>query len=154
MPRFESLSEEMTRRIESDRQHGTSPKVFCPNTSVIRRAALRGARGNSGVILSQLLRGFTRSVKNSKELDAIDIAAAMEKGVETAYKAVMKPKEGTILTVAREAAAKAVELAETAEDLDTFFQSVIAHAEETLAKTPEMLPVLKEAGVLPRQRQQ
>ena len=72
----------------------------------------------------------------------------MEKGVETAYKAVMKPKEGTILTVAREAAAKAVELAETAEDLDTFFQSVIAHAEETLAKTPEMLPVLKEAGVV------
>ena len=70
------------------------------------------------------------------------------KGVETAYKAVMKPKEGTILTVAREAAAKAVELAETAEDLDTFFQSVIAHAEETLAKTPEMLPVLKEAGVV------
>ena len=76
------------------------------------------------------------------------IAAAMEKGVETAYKAVMKPKEGTILTVAREAAAKAVELAETAEDLDTFFQAVIAHAEETLAKTPEMLPVLKEAGVV------
>ena len=114
----------------------------------ISSGSLRGARGNSGVILSQLLRGFTRSVKNSKELDAIDIAAAMEKGVETAYKAVMKPKEGTILTVAREAAAKAVELAETAEDLDTFFQSVIAHAEETLAKTPEMLPVLKEAGVV------
>lgn len=114
----------------------------------ISSGSLRGARGNSGVILSQLLRGFTRSVKDSKELDAIDIAAAMEKGVETAYKAVMKPKEGTILTVAREAAAKAVELAETAEDLDTFFQSVIAHAEETLAKTPEMLPVLKEAGVV------
>ena len=68
--------------------------------------------------------------------------------METAYKAVMKPKEGTILTVAREAAAKAVELAETAEDLDTFFQAVITHAEETLAKTPEMLPVLKEAGVV------
>ena len=114
----------------------------------ISSGSLRGARGNSGVILSQLLRGFTRSVKNSKELDAIDIAAAMEKGVETAYKAVMKPKEGTILTVAREAAARAVELAETAEDLDTFFQGVIAHAEETLAKTPEMLPVLKEAGVV------
>ena len=117
-------------------------------TRGLSSGSLRGARGNSGVILSQLLRGFTRSVKNSKELDAIDIAAAMEKGVETAYKAVMKPKEGTILTVAREAAAKAVELAETAEDLDTFFQSVIAHAEETLAKTPEMLPVLKEAGVV------
>ena len=114
----------------------------------ISSGSLRGARGNSGVILSQLLRGFTKSVKKSQELDAQAIAAAMEKGVETAYKAVMKPKEGTILTVAREAAAKAVELAETAEDLDTFFQGVIAHAEETLAKTPEMLPVLKEAGVV------
>ena len=84
----------------------------------ISSGSLRGARGNSGVILSQLLRGFTKSVKTSKELDAKAIAAAMEKGVETAYKAVMKPKEGTILTVAREAAAKAVELAETAEDLN------------------------------------
>ena len=114
----------------------------------ISSGSLRGARGNSGVILSQLLRGFTKSVKDSKELDASAIAAAMEKGVETAYKAVMKPKEGTILTVAREAAAKAVEIAETAENLDTFFKGVIAHAEETLAKTPEMLPVLKEAGVV------
>ena len=114
----------------------------------ISSGSLRGARGNSGVILSQLLRGFTKSVKTKEELDAKAIAAAMEKGVETAYKAVMKPKEGTILTVAREAAAKAVELAETAEDLDTFFQAVIAYAEETLAKTPEMLPVLKEAGVV------
>ncbi len=114
----------------------------------ISSGSLRGARGNSGVILSQLLRGFTKSVKTSRELDAKAIAAAMEKGVETAYKAVMKPKEGTILTVAREAASKAVELAETAEDLDSFFQAVIAHAEETLAKTPEMLPVLKEAGVV------
>ena len=114
----------------------------------ISSGSLRGARGNSGVILSQLLRGFTKSVRKSENLDAAAIAAAMERGVETAYKAVMKPKEGTILTVAREAAAKAVELAETAEDLDTFFQAVIAHAEETLAKTPEMLPVLKEAGVV------
>ena len=114
----------------------------------ISSGSLRGARGNSGVILSQLLRGFTKSVQKSENLDAAAIAAAMEKGVETAYKAVMKPKEGTILTVAKEAAAKAVELAETAEDLDTFFQAVIAHAEETLARTPEMLPVLKEAGVV------
>ena len=114
----------------------------------ISSGSLRGARGNSGVILSQLLRGFTKSVRKSENLDAAAIAAAMEKGVETAYKAVMKPKEGTILTVAKEAAAKAVELAETAEDLDTFFQAVIAHAEETLARTPEMLPVLKEAGVV------
>ncbi len=114
----------------------------------ISSGSLRGARGNSGVILSQLLRGFTKSVKKSQELDAQAIAAAMEKGVETAYKAVMKPKEGTILTVAKEAAARAVEIAETSEDLDAFFRDVIAHAEETLAKTPEMLPVLKEAGVV------
>ena len=114
----------------------------------ISSGSLRGARGNSGVILSQLLRGFTKSVRKSENLDAAAIAAAMERGVETAYKAVMKPKEGTILTVAKETAAKAVELAETAEDLDTFFQAVIAHAEETLARTPEMLPVLKEAGVV------
>ena len=114
----------------------------------ISTGSLRGARGNSGVILSQLLRGFTKAIKEEKEIDVLALAAACQRARDTAYKAVMKPKEGTILTVAREAAAKAVELAETAEDLDTFFQSVIAHAEETLAKTPEMLPVLKEAGVV------
>lgn len=114
----------------------------------ISSGSLRGARGNSGVILSQLLRGFTRSVRKSSTLDAPAIAAAMEKAVETAYKAVMKPKEGTILTVAREAALKASEIAEEAEDLLPFFQAVFAHAEETLARTPEMLPVLKEAGVV------
>ena len=114
----------------------------------ISSGSLRGARGNSGVILSQLLRGFTRSVRDSEELDAIDIANAMEKGVETAYKAVMKPKEGTILTVAKEAAYKALEVAGDAEDLESFFRIVFQHAEETLARTPEMLPVLKEAGVV------
>ena len=114
----------------------------------ISSGSLRGARGNSGVILSQLLRGFTRSVRDSEELDAIDIANAMEKGVETAYKAVMKPKEGTILTVAKEAAYKALEAAGDAEDLESFFHIVFQHAEETLARTPEMLPVLKEAGVV------
>lgn len=114
----------------------------------ISSGSLRGARGNSGVILSQLLRGFTRSVRESEELDAIDIANAMEKGVETAYKAVMKPKEGTILTVAKEAAYKALEAAGDAEDLESFFHIVFRHAEETLARTPEMLPVLKEAGVV------
>lgn len=114
----------------------------------ISSGSLRGARGNSGVILSQLLRGFTRSVSKNKELGAEAIAAAMEKGVETAYKAVMKPKEGTILTVAREAAAKATEIAEETEELETFFQEIFAHAEATLEKTPEMLPVLKEAGVV------
>ena len=114
----------------------------------ISSGSLRGARGNSGVILSQLLRGFTRGVKKYEELDAPLIAAAMERGVETAYKAVMKPKEGTILTVAKEAALKAVEIAEEMEDLEEFFREVFVHAEATLAKTPEMLPVLKEAGVV------
>lgn len=114
----------------------------------ISSGSLRGARGNSGVILSQLLRGFTKSVKKSSQLDALSIAAAMERAVETAYKAVMKPKEGTILTVAREAANKAAEIAPEAEELQPFFEEVFAHAEATLAKTPEMLPVLKEAGVV------
>lgn len=114
----------------------------------ISSGSLRGARGNSGVILSQLLRGFTKGVKTYKELDAPAIAAAMEKGVETAYKAVMKPKEGTILTVAKEAALKALEVAEETTDLEEFFRIVFDHAEATLEKTPDMLPVLKEAGVV------
>ena len=114
----------------------------------ISSGSLRGARGNSGVILSQLLRGFTRSVRKSDELDASAIAAAMEKAVETAYKAVMKPKEGTILTVAKEAALKASEIAPEAEELEPFFHEVFDHAEYTLSRTPEMLPVLKEAGVV------
>ena len=114
----------------------------------ISSGSLRGARGNSGVILSQLLRGFTKGVKTYKELDAPAIATAMEKGVETAYKAVMKPKEGTILTVAKEAALKALEVAEETTDLEDFFRIVFDHAEATLEKTPDMLPVLKEAGVV------
>lgn len=114
----------------------------------ISSGSLRGARGNSGVILSQLLRGFTKSVAKEETLNCLSIAKAMEKGVETAYKAVMKPKEGTILTVAREAAAKAVELAEECDDLESFFEDVLTQAEATLERTPEMLPVLKEAGVV------
>ena len=114
----------------------------------ISSGSLRGARGNSGVILSQLLRGFTKSVKKAESLDALALAAAMERAVETAYKAVMKPKEGTILTVAKEAALKAAEIAPEAEELQPFFEEVFAHAEATLARTPEMLPVLKEAGVV------
>ena len=107
----------------------------------ISSGSLRGARGNSGVILSQLLRGFTRGVRKSNELDAITIAAAMERAVETAYKAVMKPKEGTILTVAKEAALKAAEIAPEAEELEPFFKEIFEHAEYTLSRTPEMLPV-------------
>ena len=114
----------------------------------ISNGSLRGSRGNSGVILSQLLRGFTRGVRKSNELDAITIAAAMERAVETAYKAVMKPKEGTILTVAKEAALKAAEIAPEAEELEPFFKEIFEHAEYTLSRTPEMLPVLKEAGVV------
>lgn len=114
----------------------------------ISSGSLRGARGNSGVILSQLLRGFTRSVRKLSVLDAPAIAAAMEKAVETAYKAVMKPKEGTILTVAKDAAEKASEIAGETEDLLSFFQTVFVQAEDTLSRTPEMLPVLKEAGVV------
>jgi DAK2 domain fusion protein YloV len=114
----------------------------------ISSGSLRGARGNSGVILSQLLRGFTKSIEHHEQVDAMAFARAFEKGVETAYKAVMKPKEGTILTVAKGAAVKALEIAEESENLETFFADVIAEAEEVLSRTPEMLPVLKEAGVV------
>ena len=114
----------------------------------ISSGSLRGARGNSGVILSQLLRGFTKEIREHKEIDTITLAKACERATATAYKAVMKPKEGTILTVAKGASQKAAELAETTEDLDTFILEVINYAQEVLEKTPEMLPVLKEAGVV------
>ena len=114
----------------------------------ISSGSLRGARGNSGVILSQLLRGFTKGIKEHKTLDAVTIARAIDKGVETAYKAVMKPKEGTILTVARGVADKALELADEAQDLQPFFEDILAEGKRVLEKTPDMLPVLKEAGVV------
>ncbi len=114
----------------------------------ISSGSLRGARGNSGVILSQLLRGFTKGIKDQEELDVIDLANAMQKAVETAYKAVMKPKEGTILTVAKGAALKAAELAQSMEDMEEFCRLVIEEAQEVLSRTPDMLPVLKEAGVV------
>ncbi len=114
----------------------------------ISSGSLRGARGNSGVILSQLFRGFTREIGKYKELDTIVLSDAFQKAVETAYKAVMKPKEGTILTVAKGAADKAMELIGETEDLTVFLDEVIKHAEYVLSKTPEMLPVLKQAGVV------
>lgn len=114
----------------------------------ISSGSLRGARGNSGVILSQLLRGFTKEIREYEEINAAVLARACERATATAYKAVMKPKEGTILTVAKGAAQKAQEMAETTEDLEVFLSEVIKYAEEVLAQTPEMLPVLKEAGVV------
>ena len=115
----------------------------------ISSGSLRGARGNSGVILSQLFRGFTKSVREKETLEIMDLAEAMERAVETAYKAVMKPKEGTILTVSKGASIKARELAEEGcEDLSFFFDEVIKYADEVLEQTPEMLPVLKQAGVV------
>ncbi len=115
----------------------------------ISSGSLRGARGNSGVILSQLLRGFTKVVKEHDELTVSVLAEAFEKAVETAYKAVMKPKEGTILTVAKGASEKAHELAmEGCDDIVRFCEEVIKYADEVLAKTPDMLPVLKQAGVV------
>ena len=114
----------------------------------ISSGSLGWARGNSGVILSQLLRGFTKTIEHYDTVDAPAFAKAFEKGVETAYKAVMKPKEGTILTVAKGAADKALEIAEDCRDLSSFFADVIAHAEHVLSRTPDMLPVLKEAGVV------
>ncbi|MCI6533941.1 MAG: DAK2 domain-containing protein [Lachnospiraceae bacterium] len=114
----------------------------------ISSGSLRGARGNSGVILSQLLRGFTKSIREEKEIDVLGLAAACSRARDTAYKAVMKPKEGTILTVASGIADKAAQMAEETDDLEVFIPAVIEHAEEVLAKTPDMLPVLKEAGVV------
>ncbi len=117
-------------------------------SKAISSGSLRGARGNSGVILSQLFRGFTKVIKDKEELDIDIFTQAMQKAVETAYKAVMKPKEGTILTVARAAAEKGLEICDTAGDFDTYFRQIIFHAEDVLQQTPEMLPVLKEAGVV------
>ena len=115
----------------------------------ISSGSLKGARGNSGVILSQLLRGFSRVVKDQEALDAEIIAEAFEKAVETAYKAVMKPKEGTILTVASAARDRALELLdEGVDDLAAFFEEIIKEADDCLSRTPDMLPVLKEAGVV------
>ena len=117
-------------------------------SKAISSGSLRGARGNSGVILSQLFRGFTKIIKESEELDKDIFTSALQKAVETAYKAVMKPKEGTILTVAKGVSEKALEVNSTTEDFETYFKEIILYAEEVLQKTPEMLPVLKEAGVV------
>ena len=114
----------------------------------ISSGSLRGARGNSGVILSQLLRGFTKAIKEVDEVDVDILCEALQRAVETAYKAVMKPKEGTILTVAKGAADKALELVDTTDDIVYFIDEIIKEADFVLSKTPDMLPVLKQAGVV------
>lgn len=114
----------------------------------ISSGSLRGARGNSGVILSQLFRGFSKEIKGHETIDVDVLAASFNRAAETAYKAVMKPKEGTILTVARGMADKALEVADQTEDILVFAEKVIEHGDYVLSQTPEMLPVLKQAGVV------
>lgn len=114
----------------------------------ISSGSLRGARGNSGVILSQLFRGFSKVIKEYNEIDKYTITNALQKAVETAYKAVMKPKEGTILTVAKGMADKCAEIVDEIDDLEEFLRLVIEHGDYVLSQTPEMLPVLKQAGVV------
>ena len=138
----------MTMTIMSAvREVGAAEETMPAIAKAISSGALRGARGNSGVILSQLLRGFVKTAQEKESLDAASLSAAFEKAVETAYKAVMTPKEGTILTVARAVSEKAKELKDT-EDLELFIRECIAEGDRTLEKTPEMLPVLKQAGVV------
>lgn len=134
-----SAAKELTQVDDSDM------KAVCKAMS---SGSLRGARGNSGVILSQLIRGFTKIVKTKDALTVEDLNEAFDKAVETAYKAVMKPKEGTILTVAKGGADKAKELAAQNVDMETFIREVILYMDEVLDKTPDMLPVLKQAGVV------
>lgn len=126
--------------------------ITTPSVDLLSKAisggSLRGARGNSGVILSQLFRGFCRDIKGKDTLDVNDITAAFARAVETAYKAVMKPKEGTILTVAKGIYDKAAELCDYEDDVISFMEQIIEHGDKVLASTPELLPVLKEAGVV------
>lgn len=117
-------------------------------TKVASSGALRGARGNSGVITSQLFRGFAKGLEGMEEAGVKELSAAAEQAVKTAYKAVMKPKEGTILTVARGCAEAAVKLAEETEEIEAFLKGIIEHGHAVLAQTPDMLPVLKQAGVV------
>lgn len=116
--------------------------------SALSKGLLMGARGNSGVILSQLFRGFSKSIETKKEINALEFAAALQAGVDMAYKAVMKPVEGTILTVAKDAAKKAITLAEKETDITMLMTAVTEEAEASLNRTPELLPVLKEVGVV------
>ncbi|KAB2862284.1 DAK2 domain-containing protein [Exiguobacterium chiriqhucha] len=117
-------------------------------SSKFARGLLMGARGNSGVILSQLFRGFGKAIEGKTEVSTVDFAEALKRGVDTAYKAVMKPVEGTILTVAREAADEALRASESTSDFNEFMELVIVEAKASLERTPDLLPVLKEVGVV------
>lgn len=130
---------------EVEKVNGSDMKAIA---KAISSGSLRGARGNSGVILSQIFRGFSKEIANHEELDTKVLADAMVHGADTAYKAVMKPKEGTILTVARGMAEKAVEICDETTDIVEGLRQVIAHGKDVLDQTPDMLPVLKEAGVV------
>ncbi|AYC29204.1 DAK2 domain-containing protein [Paenisporosarcina cavernae] len=117
-------------------------------TQGLSKGLLMGARGNSGVILSQLFRGFSKYIENDASIDAKTYAEALQHGVDTAYKAVMKPVEGTILTVAKDSAKKAVEIAETENDIIVLLEKTLEEAKASLKRTPDLLPVLKEVGVV------
>jgi len=125
----------------------TSPHIG-KSAEALSKGLLMGARGNSGVILSQLFRGFAKAVQDAEEIDVHKFAAALQQGVDTAYKAVVKPVEGTILTVAREAAKHAVASVRRSSDIGELMKEVLAKAKEALARTPEQLPVLKQVGVV------
>ena len=127
---------------------GITNPTMATLSKAISSGSLRGARGNSGVILSQLFRGFTKEISKLEILDTESLAIATQRATETAYKAVVKPKEGTILTVAKAVSDKAAEVALDTDDLEEAIEKVITHAEYVLSKTPDMLPVLKEAGVV------
>lgn len=134
--------------LSAVREVEASPDDMKSIARAMSTGSLRGARGNSGVILSQLLRGFSKKIQDKRIIDVHDIADAFQKAVETAYKAVMKPKEGTILTVAKGVASKARDCADADMSLAQFCDEVIEYGDAVLASTPEMLPVLKEAGVV------
>ena len=138
----------MTITSAADEVRLISEPTMSNLASAISQGSLRGARGNSGVILSQLFRGFCKEIQEHDVLDVKIISTAAQKATETAYKAVMKPKEGTILTVARAVAERAMHEVNNTEDIEEALKSIIEHGDDVLSKTPEMLPVLKEAGVV------
>lgn len=138
----------MTILAAAEEVANVEPLTLSTLAKAIATGSLRGARGNSGVILSQLFRGFSKEIEQETEITVLLMAKAFQRAVELAYKAVMKPKEGTILTVAKAGAERAMQLAKTEKDMLTFCGAVIEAMQQTLQKTPDMLPVLKQAGVV------